>query len=145
MVDQFGRWYPDFPGQQPYQDPAYIRASSMMSGNSQQTAQQAMTPPTIHADIIMVESFDEMDRFPLSAGANQMFATKDEEHFAIRSMFANGEHSDVFYDKRPPAPPAPKINPADYVRKDEIATIFSELLNNQRTTSRKAVKSEEAE
>ena len=26
MVDQYGRWYPDYMGQQPFQDPAYMRA-----------------------------------------------------------------------------------------------------------------------
>lgn len=47
MVDQFGRWYPDYPGQQPYTDPAYIRQQSaqMQAQMQQPTPVQAPVPP----------------------------------------------------------------------------------------------------
>jgi hypothetical protein len=71
-----------------------------------------------------------------------MFITKDEQTIAVRSMYANNQHSDDIYDKRPPAPPAPTLNPADYVRKDELEALIADALQ-ARTAPRKA-KSEEA-
>ena len=136
MIDRMtGAWYPSWPNQTPDQDPDFVRVYGQRQGNGQQNAPQggaAMTPPTIHADIIMVDDFAEMDRYPLAAGSNQMFATKDEAHFAIRSQYANGEHADIFYDKRPPAPPKPQINPDEYARKDEIAALVAEAIQNMK-------------
>lgn len=136
MIDQrTGAWYPDYFGQRPEMDPQYIRTYGIGGQNQAQNGQQngqAMTPPTIHAGIIMIDDFAEMDRYPVAPGTNQMFATKDENHFAIRAMYANGEHADTFYDKRPPAPPKPEINPAEYARKDEIAALVAEAIQNMK-------------
>lgn len=137
MVDQFGRWYPDFPGQQPWQDAAYARATGQMGvqpgqgsqGTQQAQGGQAMTPPTIRAEIIQVDSVEAIDRCPQAPGTSQMYMTKDEGNIVVRSVLANGQHTDVIYDKRPPAPPEPKINPADYVRRDEIAAMIDEEIS----------------
>lgn len=144
MLDRFGNWYPDFPGQQPYQDPAYMRAYSQQGQQQPQqpAQQQRLTPPTIHADIIQIGTLDEMSQYPIAPGASQMFITKDEKTIAVRSMYANNQHSDDIYDKRPPAPPAPTLNPADYVRKDELEALIADALQ-ARTAPRKA-KNEEA-
>lgn len=134
MVDQFNRWYPDFPGQQPYQDPAYMR----VFGQAQPAAQNAqpqsapqrppLTPPTIRAEIVQVENLGAIDRYPMGAGTSQMFMTRDEKNIVVRSMYANGQHTDDIYDRRPPEPPAPTINPAEYVRKDELSALISEAM-----------------
>ena len=137
MVDQYGRWYPDYPGQQPYQDPQYMRAVGQPVQNHQQMMQpqnQAQNSaqdmiPTIHAEIKQVDSIEAIDRVPMAAGTSQMFMTKDESAIVIRSMLANGQHSDEIYDKRPPAPPAPKFDPADYVRKDEMDKIVKDSIS----------------
>lgn len=149
MVDQLGRWYPDFPGQQPYQDPAYMRVMGQQHaqqgqqiGQQQIGQQQMMTPPTIRAEIVQVESMDAIDRYPMAAGTSQMFMTKDEQNIVVRSMYANGQHSDDIYDKRPPAPPAPTLNPAEYVRKDELQTLMAEALQAQATPRKTAAKKE---
>lgn len=139
MIDRFGNWYPDFPGQQPYQDPAYTRAYGQ---KAQQETQQGLTPPTIRAEIVQVESMEAIDRFPMSAGTSQMFMTKDERNIVIRSMYANGQHSDKIFDERPPAPPAPTLNPSDYVRKDELQALIAEAMQNN--TRKTTVKKEEA-
>ena len=146
MLDRFGNWYPDFPGQQPYQDPAYMRAYSQQGQQqTQQPAQQQrLTPPTIHADIIQIGTLDEINQYPIAPGASQMFITKDEQTIAVRSMYANNQHSDDIYDKRPPAPPAPTLNPADYVRKDELESLISEALQARTVPRKTATKNEEA-
>lgn len=128
MIDRMGNWYPDWPGQQPYQDPAYVRIYGQQNQQQGQQQGQMMTPPTIDAKIIQVDSIEAIDRFPMAAGTSQMYMTKDEQNIVVRSMYANGQHNDEIYDKRPPAPPAPTLNPAEYVRKDELQAILSELL-----------------
>lgn len=145
MIDQFGRWYPDYPGQQTWQDPAYMRAYGQQQPAQQaQQNQQGLTPPTIRAEIVQVDSMDAIDRFPMAAGTSQMFMTKDESTIVVRSMYANGQHNDDIYDKRPPAPPAPTLNPAEYVRKDELQAMLSELLQARTVPVKASAKKEEA-
>ena len=150
MVDAYGNWYPDYPGQQPHQDPAYIRiynqrqnAPQNQPQAQQQPQQQMMTPPTIRAEIVQVDSMAAIDRFPMAAGTSQMYMTKDEQNIVVRSMYANGQHSDDIYDKRPPEPPAPTLNPAEYVRKDELSALIAEAIQAQ-TTQKRPAKKEEA-
>lgn len=134
MVDRMGNWYPDFPGQQPLQDQAFVRAFGIgQQGQAGAQAQtlgqgQALTPPIIHADIVQVDKPEAIDRYPLGIGATQMFITKDEELIVIRTMLQNGQHTDDIYDKRPPAPPAPVFNPSEYVRKDEIPSLLAGMM-----------------
>lgn len=147
MVDTYGRWYPDYPGQQMFQDPAYWRAIGQPipqnTAQGTQSGQQMMTPPTIRAEIIQTESLEAIDHIPQNAGTTQMYMTKDESNIVIRSMYANGEHSDVVYEKRPPAPPAPKIDPDDFVRKDQIAEFVEEALRSMQKKTAKSAKEDE--
>ena len=103
-----------------------------------------MTPPTIRAEIVQVDTLDAIDRFPMAAGTSPMFMTKDEQNIVVRSMYANGQHNDDVYDKRPPAPPAPTLNPADYVRKDELQALIADALQAH-TAPHKAVTKKEDE
>lgn len=139
MVDQYGRWYPDYPGQQPYQDPAYMRAVGQPVNNHQNMSQTQMSGanqqdmiPTIRTEIKQVQSIDDIGKVPPAPGTTGAYMTKDEKIIVFRSMYANGEYSDKIYDERPPAPPAPKINPAEYVRKDELEALIRELLTPQK-------------
>lgn len=53
MVDNYGRWYPDYMGQQPFQDPAYMRAigqnvqGQQVPGTQMSSANQQDMTPTI--------------------------------------------------------------------------------------------------
>lgn len=139
MVDQYGRWYPDYPGQQPFQDPAYMRAigqpvqgqhpgnlsPTQMSGANQPA--QDLTP-TIRTDIKQVDSIEAISKNPPGPGTTGAYMTKDEKMIIFRSMYANGEYSDKIYDERPPAPPAPKFDPSEYVRRDEIQMLVKDAL-----------------
>lgn len=146
MIDRMGNWYPDWPGQQPYQDPAYIRAYGQQGQQQgQQLAHgQMLTLPTIDAKIIQVDDMGAIDRVTITPGAPQMFWTKDEHTIVVRTMYANNQHSDRVWKEQPPEPPAPTLNPADYVRKDELQAILSELLQAQTTPKKAQIKKEEA-
>lgn len=134
MVDNYGRWYPDYMGQQPFQDPAYMRAigqqvqSQQVPGTQMSSANQQDMTPTIRTEIKQVDSIDAISRTPPAPGTTGAYMTKDEQTIIFRSMYANGEYKDRIYDMRPPAPPAPKFDPALYVRRDEIASLVDEAL-----------------
>ena len=139
MVDQYGRWYPDYPGQQPFQDPAYMRAvgqtvpgqhPGMQPGTQMSSANQPaqdMTP-TIRTEIKQVDSIEAISKCPPAPGTTGAYMTKDDKIIVFRSMYANGEYTDKIYDVRPPAPPAPKFDPAEYVRRDEVQKLVKDAL-----------------
>ena len=90
---------------------------------------QAMTPPTIHADIIQVESEAEADRYPMAANQPpQMFMTQDETTIIIKTMLANNQHDLKVYPLRPPAPPVPPVDLGAYVTRQELEERLSALL-----------------
>lgn len=160
MVDQFGRWYPDYPGQQPYMDPQYLRSAGQVQhpaqqpvpqmsplpnvSSSPQPAPQMMTPPTIHAEIIQIDDESTVDRWPVNAGASQMFITKAEDKIIIKTMGPNGPLPLDVFDKRPPAPPEPVFDPSVYVRRDEVEGLIAAAVAAVQPTKR-AAKKEEAE
>ena len=94
-----------------------------------QPQQQMMTPPTIRAEIIQYGDEAEIDRFPMNAGASQMFISKDEATFVVKTMFANGQFNKDYYDKRPPAPPKPEIDPTKFVTRDEVDGIVDAAIS----------------
>lgn len=85
---------------------------------------QMMTPPTIRAEIIQYGDEAEVDRFPMAAGNSQMFVSKDERTFIVKTMYGNGQFTKDYYDKRPPAPPKPEFNPDNYLTKDQVAEMI---------------------
>lgn len=117
-------------------------------GTQMSQANQAapmMTPPTIRAEIIQIEDEAAVDRFPLAAGASQMFITRAEDEIIIKTMGQDGPMPLTIYDKRPPAPPAPKFDPTEYMRRDEaekmimerVETLVSAALTAQKGAQRK--------
>lgn len=123
MVDAYGRWYPDYPGQQPYMDPQFVRAHGQQPvQNGAQNA--AMTLPTIHAEIVQVDGEQAAAQYPVGAGMSQMMMARDESAIFVKSATANGYTLDVF-EKRPPTPQPAPFNPEEYVRIDELPGIIA--------------------
>jgi len=89
--------------------------------------QQIMTPPTIRAEIIQVDNEEAAANYPVGAGASQMMIAKDDSAIYVKTANANGYTLDVF-TKRPPAPPAPKFIPEEYVRKDELEKLLASMV-----------------
>lgn len=134
MVNQYGQWIPDYPGQQPNMDPQFLRLYGQQQPGTQTAAQtqpmqqQAMTRPTIHAEIIQVSNGEqgeqEVSQYPVGVGQSQMFIAQDESVIFVKEATANGCIIDV-YPKRPPAPTPPPFNPAEYVRIDALPDIVA--------------------
>ena len=76
-----------------------------------------MTKPTVHADIIQIETEAEGENEPVDAGTSQMMITKDESVIMVKSVLANGETTMEIYRKQPKAkkPPEP-----EYVTREEF-------------------------
>lgn len=136
MVDQYGRWYPDYPGQQPYQDPAYMRAVGQPVQQQNMAHQQDMTP-TIRTEIKQIDNIESIKRNPPAPGTTGAYMTKDEKIIVFRTMYANGEYNDKIYDERPPAPPEPKFDPTEYVRRDEISGLVDGILSDRIAAARR--------
>lgn len=128
MVDAYGRWFPDYPGQQPFMDPQFSRIHGQQTNQTQQQGMQssaaAMTPPTIHAEIVQVDGETAAAQYPVGAGMSQMMIAKDDSAIFVKTATANGYTLDVFA-KRPPAPEAAPFNPADYVRIDALPGLIA--------------------
>lgn len=131
MVDQFGRWFPDYPGQQPYMDPQFARIHGQQSTQAvqqspapQQPAAAAMTPPTIHAEIVQVDGEAAAAQYPVGAGMSQMMIARDESAIFVKTATASGYTLDVF-EKRPPAPQPAPFNPDEYIRVSALPGIVA--------------------
>lgn len=127
MVDQIGNWRPDYPGQQPWMDPQFVRLygqqqpaqTAPQNASQPPAASSTMTPPTIHAEIVQVDGEQAAAQYPVGAGASQMMMARDESAIFVKEATQNGYRL-VIYDRRPEAPPAPPFNPAEYVRLDAL-------------------------
>lgn len=135
MVDQYGRWFPDFPGQQPYMDPQFARvhgqqqptpaAQQPAPPQQQPSAATAMTPPTIHAEIVQVDGEQAAEQYPVGAGASQMMIARDDSAIFVKTALPNGQYTLDVFVKRPPAPEAAPFNPSEYVRLDALPALVA--------------------
>ena len=98
----------------------------------QQPVQQAMTPPTIHAEIIQVDNEQVAESHPMSAGTSQMMIAKDDSAIFVKTMYANGQYNLDVYLKRPSEPKKPEIDMGVYVTKEELETRLKEVLKSQK-------------
>lgn len=97
-------WNQMFPvGYQPAQMPGW---------NNQQMYQQPVQTRAIEA--IPVDSEEQVQTWPVNVGATVLFMAKDDRFVAFKTNDVKGELPPVFYDLRPPAPPAPVFDPAVY-------------------------------
>lgn len=83
--------------------------------------------PTIRTEIIQVENEEAARNYPVGIGASQMMIARDDSAIFVKTSLQNGQYNMDVFIKRPPAPEKPPFNPAEYVRKDEIAAIIAEL------------------
>ena len=141
MINQFGQFIPDYPGQQYYQDPAYMR---YMAQQHQPQVQQQQQQNSRMVEVVPAASEKAAEEFPVAAGATQMIIASDDSFIAVKAVSVTGQVTFDIYDKRPPAPPVQPMNPADYVRKDEVSVLIAEALKAAKT-GRKTASAEKEE
>lgn len=139
MINQFGQFIPDYPGQQYYQDPVYMR---YMAQQHQPQAQQQQQQNSRMVEVVPAASEKAAEEFPVAAGATQMIIGSDDSFIAVKAVSVTGQVTFDIYDKRPPAPPVQPLNPEDYVRRDEVAALIADALKTAKT-GRKTEKEDE--
>ena len=123
MVDPYRQqWYPDYPGQRMQDDPQYVAWINQQQQARQlqqpQTAAPQMTP-FIDARMLQVASVAEAEAFRLEPGQSQMFYTADRMAFIVKEQGQTG-YNLMIYDRRPPEPQKPPIDPAQFVTWDKL-------------------------
>lgn len=139
MINQYGQFVPDYPGQQYYQDPNYMRYIGQHPQMQQQAATQQNQSRMV--EIVPAESVKAAEEFPVGAGQTKLIAGSDDSFIAVKSMSMTGQVTIDIYDRRPPAKPEPPVNMADYVRKDEIAALIADAI--RKSGKHAAVKEEQ--
>ena len=142
MINQFGQFIPDYPGQQYYQDPAYMRYMTQHQQQPMQ-AQQANQQNSRMVEVVPAASEKAAEEFPVAAGATQMIIGSDDSFIAVKAVSVTGQVTFDIYDKRPPAPPVQPLNPEDYVRRDEIGQMIAAAIQSAQKTRRSTKEAEE--
>lgn len=82
-------------------------------------------------EVIPVDNEDQVNTWQVQAGTTVEFMARNDSFVAFKSVGINGESTVDFYDRRPPAPPAPVFSPADYVRKDELMALLESVRRDE--------------
>lgn len=148
MVNQYGQFIPDFPGQQPFQDPAYMRYISQQQHQyqgqqyQQQNAQQAQQQPASRMTEVFAAANEKyVLEFPVAAGTTALFVATDDSFTAIKEASVTGQVTVQFYDKRPPAPPEKPVDLTLFVTREELEQRLAALS----MPAKRPVKKEEIE
>lgn len=92
MIDNYGRWFPDYPGQQMYNDPAYMRMMRQQQTmqNPQQPQTQQMHQPTIQqSGFVLVPSEQEARNYPVAPGNSVTFKDENAPYCYVKTMGFN--------------------------------------------------------
>ena len=136
MINQFGQFIPDYPGQQYWQDPAYMRYIGQQHQQPMQQAQQVQgaqmstanqQPSSRMVEVVPASSEQAAKEFPVPAGATQMIIGNDDSFIAVKAVSMTGQITFDIYDKRPPAPPEKPVDLGSFVTRDELEKRLAEL------------------
>ena len=94
-------------------------------------------PNTRTVEVESADSIRSAQETPVGAGQTKMFIGKDDSFILVKAVSMTGQVAMDIYDKRPPEPPAPVLNPEEFVRKDELSTLIAEIVGQQKRTTAK--------
>ena len=137
MVNQYGQFVPDYPGQQYYQDPNYMRFMAQ-----HQQAQQPQQNSRM-VEVVPAESLRAAEEFPVGAGQTRIILANDDSFVCVKAVDMTGAVSMTVFDRRPPEKKPEPLNPQDYVRRDEIQGMIAEAIRESRAGRRAAKEAEE--
>ena len=82
-----------------------------------------MSPPIVHADIIPVNSEEEVNNWAVGNGQTLVFMLRDESRIMFKTGSANGNRIE-YYDRRAPQP---ATECSEYVTKEELRAMINEM------------------
>ena len=94
-------------------------------------------PNTRTVEVESADSIRAAQETQVGAGQTKMFIGKDDSFILVKAVSMTGQVAMDIYDKRPPEPPAPALNPEEFVRKDELSTLIAEIVGQQKRTTTK--------
>ena len=103
----------------------------------QQPMMVQQEPNTRTVEVESAENIRAAQETPVGAGQTKMFIGKDDSFILVKAVSMTGQVAMDIYDKRPPEPPAPVLNPEEFVRKDELSTLIAEIVGQQKRTTAK--------
>lgn len=103
----------------------------------QQPMMLQQEPNTRTVEVESAESIRAAQETQVGAGQTKMFIGKDDSFILVKAVSMTGQVSMDIYDRRPPEPPAPVLNPDEFVRKDELSTLIAEIVGQQKRTTAK--------
>lgn len=103
----------------------------------QQPMMVQQEPNTRTVEVESAESIRAAQETQVGAGQTKMFIGKDDSFILVKAVSMTGQVAMDIYDKRPPEPPAPVLNPEEFVRKDELSTLIAEIVGQQKRTTAK--------
>lgn len=140
MIDAFGRWYPDIPLQQPYQDPNYFRnfnLSQQAMQQNQQANQQPITPQVQRGGFVRVPSEYVARTWPVAVGDSVTFIDDNAPYCYVKTRSTSELDKPVFVRYRlvreddppaqPVAAPAPEPDLTAYATKADIDAIRNDM------------------
>ena len=103
----------------------------------QQPMMVQQEPNTRTVEVESADSIRAAQETQVGAGQTKMFIGKDDSFILVKAVSMTGQVAMDIYDKRPPEPPAPVMNPEEFVRKDELSTLIAEIVGQQKRTTAK--------
>ena len=107
-----------------------------------QNQPQQMTPPTIRAEIVQVDSEEAASNYPVGPGSSQMMIAKDDSAIFVKTAMANGQSSLDVFVKRPRTPQKPVFDPDKYVTRDELENRLQAILGAYNAAQGNEIKEE---
>lgn len=103
----------------------------------QQPMMVQQEPNTRTVEVESADSIRAAQETQVGAGQTKMFIGKDDSFILVKAVSMTGQVAMDIYDKRPPEPPAPVLNPEEFVRKNELSTLIAEIVGQQKRTTAK--------
>ena len=146
MIDAYGNFYPDWPGQpdprfnrqalpgmpNPWQPQPTPPAASPAPQQAHQAAPAA--PQTVTKAIIPIGKIEDSNQYHVAPGQSMIFLTSDEQTFVVKEGTSDGAGYTLgIYDRRPPAPPAqpaPVFDPRQYMTRDETIQLVRDTVRS---------------
>ena len=104
----------------------------------QQPFQQTPQTSSRMIEVYAVDNEKAVADMPVSNGNTQMVIAKDDSFIAVKAVGLDGTVAVQYYDKRPPAPPAPSFDPALYVTREELEMRLTALSAPRRAAKKEA-------